>query len=68
MSLCITPYGNTKIPFSDPAWYRGAESPYYRESHAQLRDKVQSMKKKIDHYFCSSFYQDKVKNQQKIIN
>jgi hypothetical protein len=39
-SLCTVPYGNLKVPFSDPMWYRGAISPYYRDSHAILRDKV----------------------------
>ena len=30
----------TKIPFCEPYWYQGFHSPYYRESHISLRNKV----------------------------
>lgn len=38
--LCKIPYGNLKVPYADPAWYRGVPSPYYNDTHVVVRDKV----------------------------
>eukprot|EP00929_Paragymnodinium_shiwhaense_P003055 TRINITY_DN103459_c0_g1_i1.p1 TRINITY_DN103459_c0_g1~~TRINITY_DN103459_c0_g1_i1.p1 ORF type:complete len:413 (-),score=98.40 TRINITY_DN103459_c0_g1_i1:212-1450(-) len=32
-------YGSD-IPYAEPAWYRGAPTPYYTESHAKFRETV----------------------------
>ncbi|KAI9620832.1 hypothetical protein H4Q26_013502 [Puccinia striiformis f. sp. tritici PST-130] len=32
------PFGNLLIPFSQPAWYSGVPSPYYKASHLKLRE------------------------------
>ncbi|KAH9441855.1 hypothetical protein Pst134EA_032190 [Puccinia striiformis f. sp. tritici] len=32
------PFGNLSIPFSEPAWYSGVPSPYYKASHLKLRE------------------------------
>ncbi|KAI7781846.1 hypothetical protein LA080_014336 [Diaporthe eres] len=34
-------YGST-LPFAEPAWARGCPSPYYRDSHRQLRQAMRS--------------------------
>jgi alkylation response protein AidB-like acyl-CoA dehydrogenase len=44
--LAKIPYGNLKIPYSDPAWYRGSPSPHYNDSHVALRDKVRKFVEK----------------------
>ncbi|KAI8056581.1 acyl-CoA dehydrogenase/oxidase [Syncephalis plumigaleata] len=35
------PFGDL-IPFGDPAWYQGWDSPYYKESHKLLRSRVRA--------------------------
>jgi alkylation response protein AidB-like acyl-CoA dehydrogenase len=35
------PFGDL-IPFGDPAWYQGWDSPYYKDSHRLLRAKVRA--------------------------
>ncbi|KAH9469845.1 hypothetical protein Pst134EA_007121 [Puccinia striiformis f. sp. tritici] len=32
------PFGKLSIPFSEPAWYSGVPSPYYKASHLKLRE------------------------------
>ncbi|KAA8913003.1 acyl-CoA dehydrogenase/oxidase [Sphaerosporella brunnea] len=37
----LEPFGDM-IPFGDPAWYQGYHSPYYNETHAELRKEVRA--------------------------
>jgi len=34
------PYGKMDVPFAEPAWYRGAVTPYYNEHHAAFRHRM----------------------------
>ncbi|KAH8658463.1 acyl-CoA dehydrogenase-like protein [Xylariales sp. PMI_506] len=43
------PYGS-HLPWSEPSWYSGRPSPYYKESHRKLRD---YMRKWVDENFAS---------------
>ncbi|KAL9107823.1 MAG: hypothetical protein Q9227_007338 [Pyrenula ochraceoflavens] len=46
----LDPYGSL-IPFADPAWYHGYYSPYFKQSHAALRDEVRSwVESELDPY------------------
>lgn len=30
-------FGNTRVPFAEPAWYNGISSPYYTDRHRAVR-------------------------------
>lgn len=34
------PFGDTDVPFAEPAWYRGTPTPYYTADHARWRVRV----------------------------
>jgi len=48
------PFGEM-IPWGDPAWYRGYNSPYYRASHAKLRAQVRAFVDKEIMPFCNQW-------------
>eukprot|EP00404_Azadinium_spinosum_P024223 CAMPEP_0180605640 /NCGR_PEP_ID=MMETSP1037_2-20121125/26718_1 /TAXON_ID=632150 /ORGANISM="Azadinium spinosum, Strain 3D9" /LENGTH=405 /DNA_ID=CAMNT_0022624753 /DNA_START=61 /DNA_END=1275 /DNA_ORIENTATION=- len=35
------PFGSN-VPYAEPAWYRGAPTPYYQEKHVAFRNKVRA--------------------------
>lgn len=39
-------FGNNKIPFAEPAWYRGIPTPYYQDKHVKWRAKVRAFVEK----------------------
>lgn len=43
-------YGSN-LPYAEPAWARGGPSPYYRDSHRQLRRAIRAW---VDKVSCSS--------------
>jgi len=36
----FAPFGNTKVPYGEPAWYRGIPTPLFQQKHANWRKKV----------------------------
>ncbi|CAG82239.2 acyl-CoA dehydrogenase/oxidase [Yarrowia lipolytica] len=47
-TTALEPYGDL-VPYADPNWYHGYHNPYYKESHAKLRDEVrQWVEEKIE--------------------
>ena len=49
------PYGDTVIPFAEPAWYRGVPSPYYEPKHAKFRGIVRDFCDKEIMPFCDEW-------------
>lgn len=59
MSIKFKPYGNTKIPFSEPSWYRGAPTPFFNEYHDKWRRKVRNFVEKELKPFASKWTEEK---------
>jgi hypothetical protein len=34
------PFGETDVPYAEPAWYFGQPTPYYMDKHAKWRKQV----------------------------
>jgi hypothetical protein len=41
-----------QVPFGDPYWYQGCESPYYKPTHHQFRQRVREFVEKEIMPFC----------------
>jgi len=40
------PLFGDQVPFGDPSWYRGMNSPYYKQTHVQWREKIRAFTEK----------------------
>ena len=45
--------------FSDPAWYQGGYSPYYKESHKKLRAYIRGLCEEHINPFCHEWDEKK---------
>mmetsp|Transcript_41034 Transcript_41034/g.49790 ORF Transcript_41034/g.49790 Transcript_41034/m.49790 type:complete len:422 (+) Transcript_41034:58-1323(+) len=52
------PYGEG-IPFGDPTWYRKYNSPYYKQTHIDFRDKVRAFTEKELMPYCAEWDEGK---------
>ena len=48
-------FGDTEIPFADPAWYRGVPTPYYEEKHMRFAMKLRAFMDKEIIPFCDEW-------------
>src|SRR5690242_12990326 len=44
--MSVFPKFGDQNPFCDPAWYQGAKTPYYKQSHVDFRAKVRQFVEK----------------------